>query len=234
VTPTEVISPSDTDAITADPYRDIHKGIRAELFALTGQAGRIDPSNRIERAALAVRVGTVVETLEAHSRHEDAGIQPTLEEQLPDLAAKIRCDHQLLAGSMARLLTLADEAAEATAGTQAVAVHRLYLQLAEFTAVYLVHQDVEERTVLPALLRAIGPEAIMSIHAAIVSSIPPDEMARSLEFMLPAMNIDGRTQLLAGVQASAPAHVFAGVWGLATSVLTPSDHAALAGRLGIA
>ncbi len=36
------------------------------------------------------------------------------------------------------------------------------------------------------------------------------------------------------MQAGAPAEVFAGVWGLVSSVLTPTDHAALAARLGIA
>jgi hypothetical protein len=52
--------------------------------------------------------------------------------------------------------------------------------------------------------------------------------------MLPAMNIDGRAELLAGMRAGAPPQVFEGVWGLAASVLTPVDHAALADRLGVA
>ena len=52
--------------------------------------------------------------------------------------------------------------------------------------------------------------------------------------MLPAMNIDDRADLLGGMQATAPAPVFEGVWGLAGNVLDPADHLALGRRLGIA
>jgi hypothetical protein len=47
------------------------------------------------------------------------------------------------------------------------------------------------------------------------------------------MNIDDRAELLGGMRAGAPPEVFAGVWALAGSVLTPGDHAALGARLGI-
>ena len=48
-------------------------------------------------------------------------------------------------------------------------------------------------------------------------------MAKSLALMLPAMNIDDRTELLGGMRAGAPAEVFDGVWGLAGSVLDTGD-----------
>ena len=58
-------------------------------------------------------------------------------------------------------------------------------------------------------------------------------MAQSLALMLPAMNIDDRTELLGGMRAGAPAEVFDGVWSLAGSVLDADDLAALARRLGL-
>ena len=85
---------------------------------------------------------------------------------------------------------------------------------------------------MPALERAIGVEAVLGIHVAILSSIPPDEMGRSLAFMLPAMNLDDRTELLAGMRMTAPPEAFDGVVGLARSVLDPADFGALAARLG--
>jgi hypothetical protein len=105
--------------------------------------------------------------------------------------------------------------------------------LASFSSSYLVHQDLEERAVMPSLEAAIGLEAVMAIHADILAGIPPQEMAASLAVMLPAMNIDDRAELLGGMQASAPAEVFTGVWALAGSVLPAADHAALADRLGL-
>ena len=86
---------------------------------------------------------------------------------------------------------------------------------------------------MPALAAALGPEAVLEIHVGIIGSIPPDEMAEALAMMIPAMNVDDRTELLGGMRAGAPAEVFAGVWGLVGSVLVPADVAAVAARLGI-
>src|SRR5690348_18405811 len=41
--------------VSHDLYKDIHKAIRAELFAVTAQAGSSDPSDGTARAAIATR-----------------------------------------------------------------------------------------------------------------------------------------------------------------------------------
>ena len=87
---------------------------------------------------------------------------------------------------------------------------------------------------MPMLERELGLDAVIGIHGEIVGSIPPDEMARTLALMLPAMNNDDRTEVLGGMQQNAPAEVFAGVWGLAGTVVPAADYAELGVRLGIA
>ena len=57
---------------------------------------------------------------------------------------------------------------------------------------------------MPALEAAVGVDAVLAIHDAIVGSIPPPEMARSLAIMLPAMNVDDRTEMLGGMQGRLP------------------------------
>ena len=84
---------------------------------------------------------------------------------------------------------------------------------------------------LPELL---GVEEIAAMHGAIIGSIPPDEMARSLAFMLPAMNIDDRAELFGGLRLAAPPEAFDATMGLARSVLRPADFVALADRLEVA
>jgi len=74
---------------------------------------------------------------------------------------------------------------------------------------------------------------VFALNQTIVASIPPDEMAKSLALMIPAMNVDDRAELLGGMQQGAPAEVFNGVWGLVKSVLVPADASALGRRLGI-
>ena len=218
--------------VTFDLYRDIHKGIRSELFALTEQAGTLDPSSRDDRADVAANVRRVAEVLVDHALHEDEAIEPAMALHLPALAEQVDADHHALEARIDDLVAMSSDAVDTTGNVRWHA-HRLYVELASFTSAYLAHQDLEERVIMPALEEAVGVDAIVGIHHSIIGSIPPEKMAQSLAFMIPAMNIDDRTEMLGGMQAGAPAEVFAGVWGLVGSVLTPQDHAALGARLGL-
>ena len=221
------------ELVTFDLYRDIHKGIRAELFALTGAAGRVDPADCGARADLAQHVSTVVDWLVMHAEHEDAHMQPTLERVAPDLAPRVTGDHAALEARMVDVRALAFESVDAPAFELRGRIHTLYLELASFTSDYLAHQDLEEREVMPILDRKLAFEELLVIHQSIIGSIPPPELAKGLARMLPAMNIDDRTELLGGMRMSAPPEVFSGVWSLAGSVLEPSDLRDLAQRLGV-
>lgn len=219
--------------VAEDLYRDIHKAIRAELFGVTGQAGRTDPADRAARAAVAGRVHGLVELLVSHAEHEDAHVQPAIQEHLPVVAAQIVADHVALDARLEQLDGWAPDAVEAPRAQLRGRMHHLYLELASFTSTYLEHQDVEERVVMPELERVLGTEAVVAIHTAIVRDIAPDEMAATLAIAIPAMNIDERCGMLSGIRAGAPAEVFAGVWGLVGTVLPGDDRTALAARLGI-
>ena len=219
--------------VAFDLYRDIHKGIRAELFATTLEAGRLDPADRAARIAVAERVAGLVELLVTHAEHEDGAIQPELERHLPDLAERVEADHLHLETRLLRLDGWARDAADAGPGAQRERSHGLYVELASFTSAYLDHQDVEERVIMPALEATIGVDAVIGVHQAIIGAIPPAQMATSLAVMLPAMNVDDRTELLGGMQAGAPPEVFSGVWALTTDVLEARDVAPLAARLGL-
>jgi hypothetical protein len=221
----------DFELVAVDLYRDIHKGIRAELFDVTLAAGRIDPSDAADRAAVAAHVASVGQVLEEHADHEDLHIEPVLLEYVPSLADQIATDHHAFEARFNFVTELAQAAVEADAADQRRLMHLLYHELSGFTSAYLAHQLVEERVVMPAIQRAIGPDGALGVHVAIVSAIPPESMARCLAFMLPAMNIDDRTEMLTGMKVSAPREAFDAVTGLARSVLEPSDFAALAVRL---
>ena len=215
-----------------DLYSDIHKAIRVAMFDVTAEAGRIDSSNRTARLAHAERVRDLVWLLRFHASHEDDHVEAVVVETLPERAEKIACDHRALDARMDRLVAIADLAFDETRDDARAALHLLYLELASFVAAYLVHQDVEERVVMPALWDHCGIERLLGIHNAILASIAPDVMARCLTMMLPAMNNDGRTELLGAMQADAPPEVFAGVCGLAADVLAEEDFAIVSARIG--
>ena len=205
--------------ITHDLYKDIHKAIRAELFGVTLSAGSMDPDADDERASLATRIGDLVHLLVSHAEHEDAHMQDLLVAHVPRLAHRIEEEHVSIESRMLDLTALAASAADARDGEPARrGLHALYLELASFSSDYLAHQDVEERLVMPALSAAVPLEVLLARHDAIVSSIPPQEMAASLAIMLPAMNAADRDDLFAGMAATAPPEVYAGVRALATSL----------------
>lgn len=218
--------------VVFDTYRDIHKGIRADLFAVTHAAGEIDPSSDSDRRAVADHVRAALALLVNHAEHEDQWVQPLLDQHLPHLAERVAADHPVLEARIDDLAGRAQENAFATTELR-WRTHQLYIELASFTSAYLAHQDFEEREIMPALEDAIGPDAVLEMDRALVASIPPDQVATALALMLPAMNIDDRVDMLGGMRAGAPAEVFDGVWNLAGSVLEPRDVSALAARIGV-
>src|SRR5262245_44449230 len=168
----------DFDLVAVDLYRDIHKGIRAELFDVTLAAGRIDPSCRADRAAVAGHVLSVGQVLESHAEHEDVHIEPLLLEHAPTLAEQIARDHIALEARFGFVTELAQATVAAVTADQRRLMHLLYHELSGFTSAYLAHQSVEERVVMPAIERAVGVDGALGLHIAIVSSIAPEDMAR--------------------------------------------------------
>src|SRR5581483_265734 len=121
------------EQVTEDLYRDIHKGIRAELFAVTAAAGRVDPGDADAVRAVGDQWRRVVFVLVSHSEHEDQWVQPVLERHSPTLAAQVAREHPQLEAHMAALEILADRAAEACPADRRLLVHRMYLGFASFT-----------------------------------------------------------------------------------------------------
>jgi hypothetical protein len=221
------------ETVQVDVYRDVHKGIRSELFALTTTIGATDPTDTDAVRGLGTHWHDMVAMLLSHAEHEDRFVQPLVVAHAPGLADRITEDHRVLEDQMAALEVLADRAAEAAIGDRRLMTHRLYLGFASFTSAYLAHQEFEELEISTALAAAVTPDVLWQMHGELVASIPPDEMAAALGVMLPAMNVDDRTELIGGIQATAPAEVFTGILGLAEGVLAASDYAAVARRLGV-
>jgi hypothetical protein len=220
--------------VTFDLYRDIHKAIRGELFSVVARTGQTDPGDTAAIADLALHVARLGELLDLHAEHEDTHIQPAIVQIDPATAERIGDDHGEFEATCADLRGRAAEVGERAPAARRQLLHWLYLDLAAFTSDYLAHQDLEERIVMPKLEAALGVDAVMGVHGAIIGSIPPPELLRSLALMIPAMNADDRTELLGGMQATAPAEAFAAAWDLAGSVLSSADHRQLAARLGLA
>jgi hypothetical protein len=221
------------DVVVADLYRDIHKGIRNELFAVTNLAGRVDPADTEALGAAYDRFHELVGLLVDHAGHEDTFVQPLIEKHAPVLGVVVAESHPRLEANLAALEVLAERVLGAATADRRLLAHRFYLGVASFTAAYLEHEEFEELEVMPALSKAMTPDELRAIHGAIVANIPPEAMAYSLPKMLWAMHVDERADMLGGMRMMAPPPVFAGVCEMARSVLDPADYRVLAARLGI-
>ena len=219
--------------VSFDLYRDVHKAIRVEMFAVVTNAGRLDASDECERVDVADQVESLVIFLRRHAEHEDGAIQAPLEQAAPDLAARVADEHEVLEERMDHLVALANLLRRAPSMSARAVAHELYLDLAAFASDYLAHQDLEERVIGQVLDNAVGFDGLLALHGAILSTIPPQELFASMALMFPAMNIDDRAEMLGGMRATAPAEVFEATWSLARSVLAASDSRALAARLDI-
>jgi hypothetical protein len=221
------------ESVTVDMYRDIHKGIRSGLFAVTTAAGQVDPHDSGAVRAVADQWAAMVELLVSHAEHEDVFVQPVIERFAPEYAAEIAEAHPRLETQMAELEVLADRAAEACTEQARILTHRLYLGLASFTAEYLQHQEFEEFEVMVMLSQHVSPEDLLALNQAIVASVPPEMMAKTAGYMLPAMNIEDQTELFEGARNGAPPEVFQGMLMLAEMVLGPVRYEALTRRLAV-
>ena len=107
-----------------DVYRNIHKGIRRELFGVTTNAGDLDPADECGRAALSERIDGVVWLLASHAEHEDHWFLDMTEAHAPHLAERIVADHAELDARIAGIGKMAKEAETRSE------LHEVYLDLA--------------------------------------------------------------------------------------------------------
>lgn len=219
--------------VPVDLYRNIHKGIRAELFAVAAGAGSMDPGDDADVDAVLAHLADVAALLEMHAGHEEQ-LDALIRQHAPTIADQVEQDHRDHADELPALLDLATGLRASEPGERRALAQLLHLDLSRFVGDYLAHQDLEEREVMPALHDAVGPTELAAVQQRIVASIPPQVMAKSLAFMLPAMNVDDRAEHLGAMQVHAPAEAFERAWGLAASVLTPDQVSPLAARLGVA
>ena len=214
-------------------YKEIHKGIRALAHSVAEQAGRTDFRDAGEVAALRQAVERAFAAFESHAAHETAFVTPVLRVCAPSAAADSDADHraqELRLRDLRAALALA-----AGAGEHAPAFgHAFVVGLSRFVGEMLVHMADEEERLMPALQAAFDDAALLKIHEAMVASIPPEEKAQTLAWMLPALSAPERAELLAGIRAVAPPRAFEAMADIARRVLPPAEWSRLERSLAVA
>ena len=72
--------------VSYDIYRNVHKGIRLEMFAVTTDLGSLDPDDVAACRCFASRFRALEELLTRHAMHEDGHLEEAIREALGDRA----------------------------------------------------------------------------------------------------------------------------------------------------
>jgi hypothetical protein len=216
-----------------DLYREVHKGLRRALFAVTEQAGRADAANEEDLRNLQAEVSRVTWMLRLHATHEDATIQPLVEQHIPSLAPKIVEAHHVTEETLNALNASAEQLLATPAEKRTPLLHRLYLDIAAFTAFYVAHLGDEEIQSMPALTKAMSQQDLGAALMKIRGAIAPEDMGKMFRVMCPAMNVNERAGMLTGIKMNAPPPAFERMRAIAEEVLPAADYRALATRLGL-
>jgi hypothetical protein len=215
-----------------DFYREIHKGIRYAMHHATIETGRLDVTNADNIESVLAGVTDLFDLLHLHHHHEDVFVQPLIEAHAPELAMLITAQHVDVDDGIAHLAQVGQHLASVAQPGRSTAAHSLYLDLTRLTSAYLAHQLVEETEVMPRLRAAVPTEELLRLDMELRASVPPPVMADVMAFMLPAMNVEERVDMLTGM-SMAPPQVFAVLRRAAKNALPTADWTVVADRLGL-
>jgi iron-sulfur cluster repair protein YtfE (RIC family) len=228
----------DAPANRVDLYAGIHKALRAFLCDTLTRLARLDLDDGNEVSGTLGQVRDLLEFCEHHIANEERFVHPAMEARRPGSAAGTAAEHEHHAADLAAMR--ADCAAiEARAGAEREAAwRRLQHRLAQFTGDSLLHMEAEE-TANNAVLQACYSDAeLIDLHRQIIASLPPEEMAADLRWILAGSSPAERVQVMAGIRADAPPPVFdallelarqsldAGAWNKLAAALAPMRIAA--------
>lgn len=171
-----------------DLYTPIHKALRHFMADTLLGVGRLDTDDPEALQATLGQLGDLLDQCAAHLDHENHFVHTAIEARRPGGSQRMAEEHRQHLAAIAALRSDAGHLQQsAPAGRPALAL-RLYRHLALFVADNFAHMHHEE-TVHNATLWALYTDAeLAALHDRLLASLPPQEMAATLRWMLPALS----------------------------------------------
>ena len=186
--------PAHRGAMRDDLFTHIHRALRKGLFDVTVAAGATDWTDPADRTRLAERWRPLAALLRSHTRHEDDHILRLLDAHDARPAAVAAEQHHDLDDLLDELDATVEAAVASGTAAAGLTASR---DLARFVAAYLPHLHQEETQVMPAIWAACTDDEIAAARMAFMAEIAPEEMAYTIDLMLPALDPLTRSELLA-------------------------------------
>jgi len=227
-----------------DLFTPVHKGLRSMLYGLsnrlqTNDFADVSATSALIRDleddfALARSAGCILCHFANHAHEEDAVVFPVAARFANRLVTDLIEDHHKLmvrelaiAKSGHELLGLAAPEARIQAGI------RLNQMANQLFAEYIVHMNREEDELVPLMRENLADAEQAAIRGSVIAKFPPDRFFALLSWMLPSLNVNELSELLASVKQSAPPPVVKAISDLAAARVDPTRWNEVKHRVGI-
>lgn len=184
-----------------DLFSTVHKGIRALLFELSMEIGRVDVTSTAAVDAVAGRVERVLTFLEEHAAIEDSVVWPELRALDPVLADGLAAEHRALEVAQTDVALAADAIALADLSQRPQAGAQLIRAVNRLVALHLLHMDREETEVLAALWACRDDAVLRALRARMAGTLPRQRLSEWMAIISPALDPVER-RLLGGPPAA--------------------------------
>jgi hypothetical protein len=214
-----------------DIYAGIHRALRLFMSDTLTRVGALDPADAAEVAATLGQAAALLAMCRAHVEHENRFVHTAIEARAPGASGRVADEH---AAHLEHIAALEAEAASLRAAPAPAAATRFYRHLALFVAQNFEHMHVEETAHNQVLWEMYTDDEIVDVEHAIVSSLPPDEVALVLRWMAPALPPAERAAWLRGMQQAMPPDAFRAVLQGVRQTIDARAWDKLARALGVA
>lgn len=191
-----------------DPYRFIHKGLRAAMFGTLQALGAADPADDAGLGAVLDGADELLALLLEHLRQENHFFHVAIEAREPGGAKALGDEHALLRDALTDLQEDVQRLRRTAAEGRGRQLHWLYQRFCAMAAEHLSHMQREEDELNPLLWRLYGDEELGTIHLRLLATSEPRLLRALIGWMLVALaprELAGLLQLLRRL-ASAPEH----------------------------
>jgi hypothetical protein len=214
------------------PYRFIHKALRALMFRTLKQAATLDAARVDERAALQAAVNELLQVCSDHLAHENTFFHEPLRARAPRAVLPFDDDHQSHVQAIASLRARLAQVVEGGAAARGHA-YALYLELSRFVGENLEHMADEETQLTQALWQHFSDAEIVALEDRLRASFSAQEAAYYLRWMARGLDDEELEALAQGARAGMPAPAFVGFASLILDELPASRRARLARALDL-
>ena len=192
-----------------DPYRFIHKGLRAALCGTLQALGRADPADDVELRAVLDDTDELLALLLEHMRQENHFFHVAIEARQPGGSKAVGDEHGQLRETLGDLQEDVQRLRRTGAEGRSAQLHWLYQRFSAAAAEELAHMQREEEELNALLWQLYSDDELRAIHHQLLAASEPRLLRVLIGWMLVALAPRELAGLLQLLRRLAPADEFA-------------------------